>query len=293
MKKWFKKRKVMIYILLFMLGLFSSYQFLVHKKIILHNKEIVDFVLNNSFENKNIFKKIEKITISKNQMFSLLKEDYQEVSTSTVIDYREPIIYLYNSHPTEEYQSSTFGEFSLNPTVIISNYILEDIFNKNGYHSLVEERSVSEVLDQNNWNYASSYKASRLFLEDSIIKYPSLKYFVDIHRDSVTRDLTTITIDNRDYAKILFIVGLENNHYEENLSFTEKIDDKLNEYYPGLSKGIYKKEGPGVNGVYNQDFSPKTILVEVGGYENTTTEVLNTAIAFSKCMMEVIHEESN
>lgn len=293
MKKWFKKRKVMIYILLFMLGLFSSYQFLVHKKIILHNKEIVDFVLNNSFENKNIFKKIEKITISKNQMFSLLKEDYQEVSTSTVIDYREPIIYLYNSHPTEEYQSSTFGEFSLNPTVIISNYILEDIFNKNGYHSLVEERSVSDVLDENNWNYASSYKASRLFLEDSIIKYPSLKYFVDIHRDSVTRDLTTITIDNRDYAKILFIVGLENNHYEENLSFTEKIDDKLNEYYPGLSKGIYKKEGPGVNGVYNQDFSPKTILVEVGGYENTTTEVLNTAIAFSKCMMEVIHEESN
>ena len=132
-----------------------------------------------------------------------------------------------------------------------------------------------------------------MFLEDSIIKYPSLKYFVDIHRDSVTRDLTTITIDNRDYAKILFIVGLENNHYEENLSFTEKIDDKLNEYYPGLSKGIYKKEGPGVNGVYNQDFSPKTILVEVGGYENTTTEVLNTAIAFSKCMMEVIHEESN
>ena len=293
MKKWFKKRKVMIYILLFMLGLFSSYQFLVHKKIILHNKEIVDFVLNNSFENKNIFKKIEKITISKNQMFSLLKEDYQEVSTSTVIDYREPIIYLYNSHPTEEYQSSTFGEFSLNPTVIISNYILEDIFNKNGYHSLVEERSVSDVLDQNNWNYASSYRASRMFLEDSIIKYPSLKYFVDIHRDSVTRDLTTITIDNRDYAKILFIVGLENNHYEENLSFTEKIDDKLNEYYPGLSKGIYKKEGPGVNGVYNQDFSPKTILVEVGGYENTTTEVLNTAIAFSKCMMEVIHEESN
>ena len=85
MKKWFKKRKVMIYILLFMLGLFSSYQFLVHKKIILHNKEIVDFVLNNSFENKNIFKKIEKITISKNQMFSLLKSK-RRLSRSINID---------------------------------------------------------------------------------------------------------------------------------------------------------------------------------------------------------------
>ena len=283
----------MIYIILFIIGLFSSYYILEHKKIVLHNKEIVNFVLNNSFENKNIIKKIEKITISKNQMFSLLKEDYQEVSTSKAIDYREPIIYLYNSHPTEEYQSSTFGEFSLDPTVIISNYILEDIFNKNGYLTLVEERLVSDVLEEKNWNYASSYKASRMFLEDSITKYPSLKYFVDIHRDSLTRNLTTITIDNRDYAKVLFIIGLENDNYEENLVFTEKIDDKLNEYYPGLSKGIYKKEGPGVNGIYNQDFSPKTILIEIGGYENTTTEVLNTAIAFSKCMMEVIHEENN
>ena len=293
MKKWFKKKKVMIYIILFLIGLFASYHFLEHKKIVLKNKEIVNFVLNNSFENKNIIQKIEKISISKNKMFSLLKEDYQEVSTSKAIDYREPIIYLYNSHPTEEYQSSTFGEFSLDPTVIISNYILEDIFNKNGYLTLVEERLVSDVLEEKNWNYASSYKASRMFLEDSITKYPSLKYFIDIHRDSLTRDLTTITIDNRDYAKVLFIIGLENDNYEENLVFTEKIDDKLNEYYPGLSKGIYKKEGPGVNGIYNQDFSPKTILIEIGGYENTTTEVLNTAIAFSKCMMEVIHEESN
>lgn len=293
MKKWFKKRKGFVYILLFFIGLFSSYHFLEQKKIVLKNKEIVNFVLNNSFENKNIIQKIEKISISKNKMFSLLQEDYQDISTSVEKDYREPLIYLYNSHPTEEYQSSTFGEYSLNPTVIISNYILEDIFNKNGYLTLVEERLVSDVLEENNWNYASSYKASRMFLEDSITKYPSLKYFIDIHRDSLTRDLTTITIDNRDYAQVLFIIGLENVNYEENLVFTEKIDDKLNEYYPGLSKGIYQKEGPGVNGVYNQDFSPNTILIEIGGYENTTTEVLNTAIAFSKCMMEVIHEESN
>ena len=64
----------------------------------------------------------------------------------------------------------------------------------------------------------------------------------------------------------------------------------MNELYPGLSKGIYKKGGPGVNGVYNQDFSPYTILIEIGGYENTTNEVLNTSIAFSKCFMEVINE---
>ena len=68
----------------------------------------------------------------------------------------------------------------------------------------------------------------------------------------------------------------------------EKINNQLNEKYPGLSKGIYKKEGTGVNGVYNQDFSPYTILVEMGGPENTVDEVLNTSLAFSDCFLEVI-----
>ena len=39
----------------------------------------------------------------------------------------------------------------------MNDYILEDIFNKNGYSTLVEERSIKEILNQNNWKYANSY----------------------------------------------------------------------------------------------------------------------------------------
>ena len=84
---------------------------------------------------------------------------------------------------------------------------------------------------------------------------------------------------------------MENPNYKENLAFTEKINNLLDEKYKGLSKGIYKKSGQGVNGIYNQDFSKYTILIEIGGYENTTKEVLNTTIAFSECFMEVIKNE--
>ena len=47
---------------------------------------------------------------------------------------------------------------------------------------------------------------------------------------------------------------------------------------------MYKRQ------VYNQDFSPYTILVEMGGPENTIDEVLNTSLAFSECFLEVIDE---
>ena len=269
----------------------GSYKVVQEKKWMENNEEIVDFVLDNTFQEKSIFYQVSKDKW--NPKLRLLKEDYEKVSKPQEKKEEDPLIYLYNSHPTEEYAASTIGEYYLNPTIIMSNYILEDIFEKNGYRTIVEEESVKDILNKNNWNYASSYRASRQLLEKAKGQNPTLKYFIDIHRDSIPRDKTTIEIENREYAKILFIVGLENENYEANLLFTEKIDQKLKEYYPGLSKGIYKKEGPGVNGIYNQDFSPKTILVEVGGYENTTIEVLNTCIAFSKCFLEVINEENH
>lgn len=199
-----------------------------------------------------------------------------------------PIIYIYNSHQTEEYAASSFVEFSVNPTVMIANYILEEQFNKASYKTLVEERNIKEVLNKNSWNYAYSYRASRVFLEDVKKTTPSLKYFIDVHRDSLPKNKTTVEINGKKYAKLLFLIGLENPTYQENLKFTEEINAKINEKYPNLSKGIYKKSGPGVNGVYNQDFSPRSILIEMGGYQNTPTEVMNSTLAFAECYLEVI-----
>ena len=116
---------------------------------------------------------------------------------------------------------SNIGEFSIDPTVIMNNYILEDIFNKKGYLTLVEEGSVTEILNNNNWNYASSYKASRILMETAKKNNPSLEYFIDVHRDSLSKDKTTITIGDKDYAKMIFLLGLENPKYEDNLVFME------------------------------------------------------------------------
>lgn len=285
-----KKKKVRIIILLFMIGIIISYK--TFKQKVISNEDIVNIIINNTFQKKPIYKRMISSKNTLNKSLRLLNDDYIEI-TEDPIKKNKPMIYLYNSHPTEEYSPSSIGEYLLNPTVIMSNYILEDIFNKNGYQTIVEEKSVKDILNENNMSYASSYIASRSLMEEKKAIYPTLEYFIDIHRDSLEHTRTSVTINDRNYAKVLFIVGLENPNYQSNLEFTEKINKKIDEYYPGLSKGIYKKEGPGVNGVYNQDFSPHTILIEIGGYENTTVEVLNTAIAFSKCFLEVLNEEIN
>ena len=291
-----KRSKRVFFLFLIVSGIYISYFIISNSKFKIEDKEFSKFIVSNTFQSSNnLIDRLINKTIELYDPVRLMNEKYSDFigdssEKEVVLEENSPIIYLYNSHQGEEYKSETFAEFSVNPTVLMNDYILEDIFEKRGYSTLVEERSIKEILNKNNWNYASSYKASRVLMEDIISKYSSLVYFIDIHRDSLTKDKTTFTFDNKSFAKILFIVGMENNNYQGNLDFTEKINQKLNEKYPGLSKGIYKKSGVGVNGVYNQDFSPNTILVEIGGYQNTTSEVLNSCIAFAECFLEAINE---
>lgn len=233
-----------------------------------------------------------KLSNYKDNTLNYLNKNLRQQKIMPVIkeESKDPLIYIYNTHQTEEYETSTIIDYYIKPTVTISNYILEEIFNKNKLYTYVEESNIKEILNRNSWSYSYSYKATRTLLEQRKLEYPTLKYFIDIHRDSITKDKTTVIINNKSYAKILFLIGLENPNYQENLIFTEKLNNKINQKYPNLTKGIYKKGGPGVNGVYNQDFSKYLILVEMGGYQNTPIEVLNSSLALAECFMEVINE---
>lgn len=298
-KKFISKRrkkrnfKVPILFIIMVLVLVGTFKFLEKTDISIDDKRLVKILLK-SYEKKKMF----NIDVPKDPVFYLqnnyIEKTFQEIKEEKPeIVNKEPLIYIYNSHQSEEYKASTFAEHDVRPSVMMVDYILEEVFQKNSYPTIVEERRISEVLANNNWKYVYSYRASRVFLEDAIVMHPSLKYFIDVHRDSLEHARTYININGKDYARTIFLIGLENEGYEESLAFTEKINNKLNEKYPGLSKGIYKKGGPTVNGVYNQDFSNRTILIEIGGYESTTTEVLNSTLAFAECFLEVINEGEN
>jgi len=202
---------------------------------------------------------------------------------------KKPIVYIYNTHQTEKY-SSVSDTINLNFSVLDASFLLKEELKKYNIESIVEKGSIKDILDTNNWNYASSYKVSRMYLENAIKKNSSLKYFIDLHRDSVSKKISTVEINGKKYAKTMFLLGLENDDYKENQKILEKLELWLDVNYPGLSRGIYEKKGAGVNGVYNQDFSENCILIEVGGEENNTEEVSNTIEVIAKMFDEYIGE---
>ena len=189
---------------------------------------------------------------------------------------KEPTIYIYSTHTNEEYNYQKNDLYNIMPTVKTASYILEDELKRLGLYSLVEKENTIDILNNRGLEYSSSYKISRELLEKRQEENPSLKLFFDIHRDSVKRSITTVSINNISYAKIMFLLGLENPNYLENKKEIEIMNNYLNTNYPGLSRGIYEKKGVGVNGVYNQDYSKHVFLIEVGGVDNTIEEVSNS-----------------
>ena len=206
-KNTIKNKKLKRYFLFFMfiIGIYFSYKYLESKNIELKDKEFVNLIIDNSFKynEADFIEKIANKTYELSNPVKLLSKEYNKYlditeTTAVIKEENPPKIYLYNTHQTEEYQSSELLEFTIKPTVMINNYILEDIFNRNGLQTIVEERSIKEMLNNNNWKYSSSYKASRIYLEDTYKSNPSLEYFIDLHRDSLPHNKTYISIERKD-----------------------------------------------------------------------------------------------
>ena len=144
-----------------------------------------------------------------------LKKVSSYMADPNPVDPENPIIYIYNSHQLENYSNTNLDIYGITPNVLMASYLLKEKLNNRGLSTIVEDSNLTEFLNLNGWNHAQSYNASRIFILDKKNRYPSLKYFIDIHRDSVSKDITTVNIDGKDYARILFVIGLEHNNYEE------------------------------------------------------------------------------
>lgn len=244
----------------------------------------------NNTVNASDNKPIEVLPVTHTDDYDL---DKQEKITEFIKDpnpskVNKPKVYIYNSHQLENYNAKDLELYNITPNVMMASYLLKEKLNDLGVGAIVNEFNLAEFIKANGWNHADSYKASRIFILDAKSNYSSLEYYIDIHRDAVNKDASTIKIGNKNYAKVLFVVGLENKNYEKNLSLANTLNEKINKSYPGLSRGVIKKQGAGVNGVYNQDISPSSMLIEVGAYENTIDEVMCTVEALSKILYEYI-----
>ncbi|MCG7383189.1 stage II sporulation protein P [Paenibacillus sp. ACRRY] len=207
-------------------------------------------------------------------------------------------VLIYHSHPREGY-NPLLGTKSDNPS---SGKATGNVFQVGTYLSNSLQKlgvGVEHATDDYptkvkdyNWNY--SYKYSRQTVKAALAENDDLTYLIDIHRDSQRHNKTTTTIDGKGYAKVYFIIGHENPNWQQNEAFAAKIHKKLEAKYPGVSRGVWGKDGGGANnGEYNQTLSPNSILIEIGGIDNTGAELKRTSQVLADMIAEVYWEDQN
>ncbi len=308
MKK-FKRRKnyfkyvVLIFIIVILYFIIST--FVLKIKLTSSNEEFLRELLKDSnhhlaYENNNslssyFLKLISRIDIE--NPISILNSffGYDDVSNFTVVsadsnvepafsDYvldptskkiENPIVYIYNTHQTENYSYKAYEDYNITPNVMMASYILRERLDDKNIEAIVEDANIKEILNSNSWSYSSSYKASRFLIKDTIKKYPNIKLFIDLHRDSVSHKVSTTSSNGKKYAKVMFVIGKEYDSYKKNLEVANKLNNIIKNK-ASISRGVLLKEGKNVNGVYNQDINPNIILIECGGNENSLEEVINT-----------------
>ena len=293
--------KLIIIILFIMISFLVTFKYLYERiDLKMDNTTYIDYLVKDSFSSYNLsdIKRlsstefllkysfgIEKVNTGMNiDVVSPISEKDDTITNDT------PVVYIFNTHQNESFNSNFLESFNINNTVYIASHILGEYLSDLGVANIVEKSSIIDILNTNGWKYGYSYKASRILLENAFKEYPTLNFFIDLHRDAASYDRTVTEIDGIKYARIMFVVGLEYDTYQDNLDLANNLNERLKKVNPMLSRGVIEKKGPGVNGVYNQDFNPNTILIEVGGQYNYIEEVNNTLKIIAKVIYEYLEE---
>lgn len=252
------------------------------------NNNIVSKIVN--YASNNIINK--PLTILNTSFYYKEKQTNSNVKyvTNSTIKKEQNLVLIYNSHQKESYDIEYLEEYNITPTVLMASHILKEELSKKNIGSIVVEDDITAYLKENNWKYGRSYDASRHFIEP-IINSNDFKLIIDLHRDAASKEVSTVKINGKSCAKILFIVGEEHNKYKENLELANKLNSIVKNKYSNLSRGVMLKSGKKVNGKYNQDLSNKMTLIEVGSDTNNIEEVTNTIEILADIIGEYINEK--
>ncbi len=167
-----------------------------------------------------------------------------------------PLIAVYHTHSDESYiptdgKASTPGKGS----IMKVGEVFVNKLNELGYRT-VHNKTIHEPHD------ANAYHRSRRTFVKLLANQPAALF--DLHRDSAPLRSYITRIRGQDVAKIVLVVGRQNQNRRATENYAKQIKAAADSKYKGLVRGIFIAHGN-----YNQDIMPRSMLLEVGTQYNS------------------------
>ncbi|SFM20917.1 stage II sporulation protein P [Pelosinus propionicus] len=204
-----------------------------------------------------------------------LSLEMEIITVQGAADSNQPIIAIYHTHTDESYiptdgKSTTPGEGSIMKVGDRFSNRLKEL----GYQPL-HSKTLHEPHD------ANAYQRSRRTFMKLLERQPAALF--DLHRDSGPLTSYTTTINGEDTARILLVVGRQNQNQATTLQYAKKIKANADKTYKGLIRGIFMARGN-----YNQDLNPRSMLLEMGTQYNTREAAERSAALFADILPSII-----
>lgn len=200
-------------------------------------------------------------------------------------------ILLYHTHTNEAYLQSAENRYehlasrSNDETLTVrevGNSLCSELA-KLGYDS-DHDSSDNEVQGYNN-----AYTLSDALINKNISENGKYLVHIDLHRDAYAKNtVPTMEIDGKSVAKIMFVVGGKCDNSDENYKFALSVADELNSEHPGLcEKVLFVKTSR-----YNQQYSNRSLLIEIGDNAVTVEEACNATQYVAQAIGKVLSKEN-
>ena len=195
----------------------------------------------------------------------------------------DPQILIMHTHATEDYRlsaglwyrpgdGSRTTDRDLNMCAV--GRVIADTLNAAGLNTLHDE-TLNDYP-----SYTGSYANSRSVVQQYLSQYPSIKIVLDVHRDAIetengSRMAPVCTVNGRQAAQGMIICGCDNGttvslpNYRLNLRFAAAWETAMESLYPGFTRPVLFSYR-----FYNQDLTPGSLLIEIGGHGNNLNEAL-------------------
>lgn len=182
---------------------------------------------------------------------------------------------IYHTHSDESYAPSD-GTSSIRGKGGVQDVgeELKQSLEKNGV-PVIHSRASHEPHD------AMAYERSRRTAMQLLRRQPSI--ILDIHRDAVPREEYAHEINGQGVTKLQLVVGRENPNFNATNDFAKQIMRVVNRNHPGFVKGIFYGKGK-----YNQDLTPRLMLIEFGTNTNHKESARRAAEYFAAAASEIV-----
>lgn len=232
------------------------------------NEDNFEFVVEDVNGNRAIAKKLGKVELLENL-------DKQVGLLPPLAQGGKKLIGIYFTHNDESYKP---GEENVQGRGEIHNVgeVLKNALEEKGIRVIKAE-------DLHLPHDGAAYERSRSTSINIARQRPDAIF--DVHRDAVPSTKYYVTkVEGKHMSKIRLVVGRQNPNRKVNDSFARQLKAVADKYYPGLIRGIFYG-----NGSYNQEVSPRSLLLEFGTHVTTKEQAQASATLFADVVNQLLY----